>query len=44
VQAAQSFDVPAVLGVTLFTSSLIVLGNLAADILYTVVDPRIRYS
>jgi ABC-type dipeptide/oligopeptide/nickel transport system permease component len=30
--------------VVLFTSSLIVLGNLVADILYTVVDPRIRYN
>jgi ABC-type dipeptide/oligopeptide/nickel transport system permease component len=44
VQAATTFDVPTVLGVALFSSSLIVLGNLVADILYTVVDPRIRYN
>lgn len=43
VQAAQLYDVPAVIGVTLFGATLIVLGNLAADILYVRMDPRIRY-
>lgn len=41
-QAALQLDVPAVMGVALLTSSLFVVGNLAADILYAVVDPRIR--
>jgi peptide/nickel transport system permease protein len=44
VTASQNFDVPAVLGVTLFSTTLIVLGNLVADVLYTIVDPRIRYG
>ncbi|MBI3299128.1 MAG: ABC transporter permease [Elusimicrobia bacterium] len=43
-QAALQLDVPAVMGVALLTSSLFVLGNLAADILYAVVDPRIRFK
>lgn len=43
-QAALQLDIPGVLGVALLTSSLFVLGNLAADILYAVVDPRIRYK
>lgn len=43
VQAAGLFDVPAVIGVTLFSTTLIVLGNLLADILYARLDPRIRY-
>ncbi|MDE2291913.1 MAG: ABC transporter permease, partial [Elusimicrobia bacterium] len=42
-QAALQLDVPAVMGVALLTSTLFVLGNLVADILYAVVDPRIRY-
>jgi ABC-type dipeptide/oligopeptide/nickel transport system permease component len=43
VQSASLYDVPAILGITLFATSLIVLGNLAADILYARLDPRIRY-
>ncbi len=43
VQAANLYDAPAVIGVTLFGSTLVVLGNLAADILYARMDPRIRY-
>ncbi len=44
VDAALSFDVPAVIGITLFTATLIVLANLIVDIFYTVVDPRVRYD
>ena len=43
-QAALQLDVPAVMGVALLTSTLFVLGNLTADILYAVVDPRIRFK
>lgn len=42
--AASNFDVPAVLGATVFSATLIVVGNLVADVIYTIVDPRIRYS
>ncbi|HVE13934.1 MAG TPA: ABC transporter permease [Elusimicrobiota bacterium] len=41
-QAALQLDVPAVMGVSLVSSSLFVLGNLAADVLYAAADPRIR--
>jgi len=44
VDAALSFDVPAVIGITIFTATLIVLANLIVDIFYTVVDPRVRYD
>jgi len=40
--AAQQLDIPAVLGFALMTSALFVAGNLAADVLYAVADPRIR--
>jgi peptide/nickel transport system permease protein len=41
-EAAQSLDVVSVLGVTLFSSTVLVVGNLVVDVLYGVVDPRIR--
>lgn len=42
VNAAQQLDIPGVMGFALLSSSLFVLGNLAADFLYAFVDPRIR--
>ncbi|MEK7233409.1 MAG: ABC transporter permease [Elusimicrobiota bacterium] len=42
VQAAQQLDVPGVLGSTMLAASLFVTANLISDILYAVVDPRIR--
>ncbi len=43
-QAALSLDMPAVLGYALLTSVIVVLANLAVDITYAVVDPRIQYG
>jgi peptide/nickel transport system permease protein len=42
VQAAQQLDVPGVLGSTMLAAFLFVLANLVSDLLYAVVDPRIR--
>jgi peptide/nickel transport system permease protein len=41
-QSAMSLDVVSVLGVTLFSSIVLVFGNLIVDVLYAFVDPRIR--
>jgi peptide/nickel transport system permease protein len=41
-QAVLNFDLPAVMGVTLVFAMGVVLVNLAADILYALLDPRIR--
>ena len=41
-QAALSLDVVSVLGVTLFSSVVLLFGNLLVDVLYGFVDPRIR--
>jgi peptide/nickel transport system permease protein len=41
-QAALSLDVVSVLGITLVSSVILVGGNLLVDLLYGVVDPRIR--
>ena len=40
--AALSLDVISVLGVTLFSSIILVAGNLMVDVLYGIIDPRIR--
>lgn len=42
VDAITSRDMPLLQGTVLFTTVLMILGNLVADILYTVIDPRIR--
>jgi ABC-type dipeptide/oligopeptide/nickel transport system permease component len=42
--ASLQLDVPGVMGVALLSSTLFVLGNLLADLLYALVDPRIRYQ
>lgn len=42
VQAAQQLDVPGVLGSTMLAALLFVIANLISDLLYAVVDPRIR--
>jgi peptide/nickel transport system permease protein len=42
VNAANTRDYPVVLGATLMVAVVVVISNLLADILYAVVDPRIR--
>ena len=42
--AAISLDYAAVMGFALFASLLVVIANLLVDVLYGVVDPRIRYE
>jgi peptide/nickel transport system permease protein len=44
LSAVQSHDITVVLALTVFGSSLVVIGNLVADVLYAVLDPRIRYA
>ncbi len=44
VQAATNADIPTVLGTTLVITVATVAGSLVADILYVIVDPRIRYG
>ena len=42
--AALSLDVLTMLGYALFTATLFVLANLVVDVLYGIVDPRVRLS
>lgn len=43
-ERALSLDYSTVLGITTFAGILVVAGSLLADILYAVLDPRIRYG
>ena len=40
--ATKSLDYPVIMAVMLLSATLVILGNLLSDVLYSVVDPRIR--
>jgi peptide/nickel transport system permease protein len=40
--AVRGMDYPVIMGITLFSSILLIVGNLLADILYGFADPRIK--
>ena len=42
VTAGLGSDVPLLLGITVVTAVIVAAGNLAANVLYGVIDPRIR--
>ncbi len=42
VQAVFNLDIPVVMGTVLMTAALVVLANLAVDVIYHWLDPRIR--
>lgn len=42
VQAGLRGDLPLLLGIVLFSAIFVFAGNMMADIIYRVVDPRIR--
>lgn len=44
VQAGLRGDVPLLLGIVIFSSLFVFTGNLVADIIYRLVDPRIRHG
>jgi peptide/nickel transport system permease protein len=43
IEAIQNQDFPEVMGVVMLASFFIVVANLVVDVLYTVLDPRVRY-
>ncbi len=44
IKAVQSGDIPYLMGFNMFIAVLTIIGTLISDILYAVVDPRVRYS
>jgi peptide/nickel transport system permease protein len=44
VKAISDRDLPLILGVTLVAAAAVVVANLVVDLLYAVIDPRVRLS
>lgn len=44
VDAIRSSDLPVIMGVTILAAVFIVLANVVVDVMYGVIDPRVRYS
>lgn len=44
IEAANGRDYPVILGVTLLAGALVIAVNIVVDLLYAVVDPRIRHG
>lgn len=43
IQSIEGREYPTIMALNLFTSTLVMMGNLTADIMYAWADPRIRY-
>jgi ABC-type dipeptide/oligopeptide/nickel transport system permease component len=43
-RAAANLDIVTVLGFALFNGTILIIANLVTDILYAVLDPRVRLS
>lgn len=44
IRSLEARDYPVIMGINLIAAGLVVIGNLAADIMYAIADPRIRYE
>jgi len=42
IQAIQQQDLPIILGITILAATFVVVANLVVDLLYAVLDPRVR--
>lgn len=42
VKAVQGLDYPVIMAILILSSSLVIIGNLLSDILYCLIDPRIK--
>jgi peptide/nickel transport system permease protein len=44
INAVRGHDYPLIMAINLITATMILVSNLAADLLYAVIDPRIKYT
>ena len=44
IDAIDNYDIPRVMGVTMLAAFFIVIANLVVDVMYAVVDPRVRLA
>jgi peptide/nickel transport system permease protein len=42
IRSVVDMDLPIIVGTTLVAATIIVLANLVVDVLYAVIDPRVR--
>jgi peptide/nickel transport system permease protein len=44
VESVKSFDYPVIMATAILLTCMVILGNLIADLLYSIVDPRITHG
>ena len=44
IDSLYQFDLPIVMAFLMIITTLIIISNILADVLYAITDPRIRYS
>ena len=44
LQSYENFDLPVIQGIVVFSTLCIIIFNLIVDLLYAVIDPRIRLT
>lgn len=44
VQSATTFDLPMTVGIVVLLASFIIIANIVVDVLYAVIDPRVKYA
>ena len=44
ITAVRARDYPVIMAINLITAVMILASNLLADVLYAVIDPRIKYT
>ena len=44
VESVKSFDYPVIMATAILLTCMVILGNLIADLLYSIVDPRISHG
>ena len=44
VMSTQTYDLPIIVGIVLVAATFVILANLIVDLLYAVIDPRVKYA
>ena len=44
ITAVQRYDLPVIVGVVLLVASFVIAANIVVDLLYAVIDPRVRLA
>lgn len=44
VLSINSRDYPVIMGITVFIAAAVLIGNMVVDLIYGLLDPKIRYS